>query len=114
VGQHAAVSRSRIRTDLTHYPRESIPMPGGTTFHFVTDEIHRALERATAKLPGRLICIIQFLIYPPCTFISQGLRELGEGLLRRPSQVTGVMARCAYASLLAFAHQGGRPRSGEF
>lgn len=33
---------------LTHYPRESISMQGDTTFHFVTDGIHRALERATA------------------------------------------------------------------
>ena len=38
---------------LTHYPRESIPMQGGTTFHFVTDGIHRALERATAATNGK-------------------------------------------------------------
>jgi dihydrofolate reductase len=38
---------------LTHYPRESIPMRGGTTFHFVTDGIHRALERATAAANGK-------------------------------------------------------------
>ena len=31
---------------LTHHPRESIEMEGGTTFHFVTDGIHSALERA--------------------------------------------------------------------
>jgi dihydrofolate reductase len=31
---------------LTHHPRESIPMQGGTTFHFVTDGIQAALERA--------------------------------------------------------------------
>ena len=31
---------------LTHYPRESIEMEGGTTFHFVTDGIHAALDRA--------------------------------------------------------------------
>jgi dihydrofolate reductase len=31
---------------LTHYPRESLEMEGGTTFHFVTDGIHAALERA--------------------------------------------------------------------
>jgi dihydrofolate reductase len=42
---------------LTHYPRESIPMQGGTTFHFVTDGIHRALERATAATKGRDISI---------------------------------------------------------
>jgi dihydrofolate reductase len=31
---------------LTHHPRESIPMSGGTVFHFVTDGIEAALERA--------------------------------------------------------------------
>ena len=31
---------------LTHHPRESLEMEGGTTFHFVTDGIHAALERA--------------------------------------------------------------------
>jgi dihydrofolate reductase len=31
---------------LTHYPRESIEMQGGTTFHFVTDGFDAALARA--------------------------------------------------------------------
>ena len=31
---------------LTHYPRESLEMDGGTTFHFVTDGIEAALDRA--------------------------------------------------------------------
>jgi dihydrofolate reductase len=31
---------------LTHHPRASIPMQGGTTFHFVTGGIQAALERA--------------------------------------------------------------------
>jgi dihydrofolate reductase len=31
---------------LTHHPRASLEMEGGTTFHFVTDGIHGALERA--------------------------------------------------------------------
>jgi dihydrofolate reductase len=31
---------------LTHHPRQSIPMEGGTTFHFVDDGIEVALERA--------------------------------------------------------------------
>jgi dihydrofolate reductase len=42
---------------LTHHPRESIPMQGGTTFHFMTDGIHRALERATAAANGKDVCI---------------------------------------------------------
>lgn len=31
---------------LTHYPRNSLEMEGGTTFHFVTEGIEAALERA--------------------------------------------------------------------
>jgi dihydrofolate reductase len=42
---------------LTHYKRDSIPMQGGTTFHFVTDGIHRALERARAAANGKDVCI---------------------------------------------------------
>jgi len=33
---------------LTHHPRESLPMQGGTTFMFVTDGIESALEQARA------------------------------------------------------------------
>jgi dihydrofolate reductase len=33
---------------LTHHARAPIEMEGGTTFHFVTDGIHAALERARA------------------------------------------------------------------
>jgi dihydrofolate reductase len=42
---------------LTHHPRDAIPMSGGTTFHFVTDGIHAALERATAAANGKGIRI---------------------------------------------------------
>lgn len=35
---------------LTHHARESIPMAGGTTFHFVTGGIHEALDRARAAV----------------------------------------------------------------
>jgi dihydrofolate reductase len=31
---------------LTHHPRETIPMKGGTEFHFVTDGIESALQQA--------------------------------------------------------------------
>jgi dihydrofolate reductase len=37
---------------LTHHPRSPIPMQGGTTFHFVTDGIEAALERAFAAADG--------------------------------------------------------------
>lgn len=33
---------------LTHHPRAPLEMKGGTTFHFVTDGIEAALERARA------------------------------------------------------------------
>ncbi len=38
---------------LTHHPRKSIVMDGGTTFHFVTDGIHAALQRATDAANGQ-------------------------------------------------------------
>jgi dihydrofolate reductase len=38
---------------LTHHPRASIAMEGGTTFHFVTDGIHAALDRAREAAQGR-------------------------------------------------------------
>lgn len=37
---------------LTHHSRPSITMQGGTTFHFVTDGIHAALERAREAANG--------------------------------------------------------------
>lgn len=33
---------------LTHHPRDPLEMDGGTTFHFVTDGIETAMERAAA------------------------------------------------------------------
>ena len=38
---------------LTHYPRASIEMKGGTTFHFVTDGIESALQQAMAAAKGK-------------------------------------------------------------
>ena len=38
---------------LTHYPRASITMKGGTVFHFVTDEIEAALQKARQAANGR-------------------------------------------------------------
>jgi dihydrofolate reductase len=37
---------------LTHHPRASFSMQGGTTFHFVTDGIEAALERAFEAANG--------------------------------------------------------------
>jgi dihydrofolate reductase len=38
---------------LTHHARKPLEMKGGTVFHFVTDGIHAALERARAAARGR-------------------------------------------------------------
>jgi dihydrofolate reductase len=38
---------------LTHHPRKPLAMAGGTTFYFVTDGIHSALEQARAAANGR-------------------------------------------------------------
>ena len=40
---------------LTHHARDPVPMAGGTTFHFVTDGIEAALDRARAAAGGRHI-----------------------------------------------------------
>jgi dihydrofolate reductase len=42
---------------LTHYARPSISMEGQTTFHFVTDGIESALQRASAAANGKDIRI---------------------------------------------------------
>jgi dihydrofolate reductase len=42
---------------LTHHARSSIPMPGQTTFHFITDGIHAAVERASVAAAGKDIRI---------------------------------------------------------
>ena len=53
---------------LTHHPRASITMEGGTVFHFVTDGIHSALARAQAaaadkdvRLGGGVATVRQYL-----------------------------------------------------
>ncbi|MGC1520284.1 MAG: dihydrofolate reductase family protein [Steroidobacteraceae bacterium] len=38
---------------LTHHPRPTLKMAGGTEFHFVTEGIHAALELATSAARGR-------------------------------------------------------------
>jgi dihydrofolate reductase len=38
---------------LTHHPRESIEMEGGTVFHFVTNGIEAALDRAREAAGGK-------------------------------------------------------------
>jgi dihydrofolate reductase len=38
---------------LTHYARAPLPMAGGTTFHFVTDGVEPALEKAKGAAKGK-------------------------------------------------------------
>jgi dihydrofolate reductase len=38
---------------LTHHPRTPLTMSGGTTFHFVTEGMRTALDRAVAAAAGR-------------------------------------------------------------
>ncbi|MCA1735471.1 MAG: dihydrofolate reductase family protein [Actinobacteria bacterium] len=42
---------------LAHRERDDLPMEGGTTFHFVTDGIHSALERARSAAGDRNVAI---------------------------------------------------------
>jgi dihydrofolate reductase len=42
---------------LTHYPHEPLVMDGGTTFHFVTDGIDAALDRAREAADGGDVAI---------------------------------------------------------
>jgi dihydrofolate reductase len=42
---------------LTHHPRASFELAGGTTFHFVTEGIEQALERALDAAAGRDVSI---------------------------------------------------------
>lgn len=42
---------------LTHHARASLPMQGGTTFHFVTDGIESALRQAKEAAAGKDILI---------------------------------------------------------
>lgn len=53
---------------LTHHPRPDLVMAGGTTFHFVTEGIHAALERARqaagdldVRIGGGVATIRQYL-----------------------------------------------------
>ena len=42
---------------LTHHPREPLEMQGGTTFHFVTDGVEAAVERAREAAGGKRVLV---------------------------------------------------------
>ena len=53
---------------LTHYPRKPVKMEGGTTFHFVTEGVHSALQQARkaagnmdVRIGGGIATIQQYL-----------------------------------------------------
>lgn len=58
---------------LTNHARESITMEGGTTFHFVTEGIHAALQRAKDAAGGMDIRL--------CGGVSTVRQYLKEGLI---------------------------------
>src|ERR671920_547471 len=43
---------------VTHHPREPVEMQGGTTYHFVTDGIESALDRAKAAAGGKDVMLL--------------------------------------------------------
>jgi len=78
---------------VTHEKREPWKRPGGTTFHFVNDGIHNALERAREAADGRDIrisggadTIVQYLNAGLVDELEIGLAPLllggGTGLIR--------------------------------
>lgn len=93
---------------LTHHPRESIEMEGGTTFHFVTDGIHAALERAREAAGDRNVHIAggpttlneylaaglvdELMLQISPTIVGEGLRPF-EGL--PPLELEQIAGRAA-------------------
>jgi dihydrofolate reductase len=78
---------------LTHHRREPLEMKGGTTFYFVTDGIHAALERAKAaagdrdvRIGGGVATIRQYLQAGLIDELHLAMRPVllgsGESLLR--------------------------------
>jgi dihydrofolate reductase len=43
---------------LTHHARDPQPMDGGTTYHFVTDGIEQALQRAKESAGGKDVTLL--------------------------------------------------------
>jgi dihydrofolate reductase len=104
---------------LTSHPRGSLTMKGGTTFHFVTDGIYRALERAKEavdgkdiRLGGGIATIRQYLLaelvdemhlaYSPNLLGSGESLLLGIDLPRRGYQVSThtITAQCMHIEIM--------------
>ena len=90
---------------LTHHPRKPVEMQGGTTFHFVTDGIHPALQRAKeaakdkdVRIGGGVATIRQFLRATLIDELHLALRPIlmgrGENLFAG-IDMTALGYRCA-------------------
>jgi dihydrofolate reductase len=82
---------------LTHHARPSVAMKGGTTFHFVTDGIRAALERALqaakgkdVRLGGGVATIRQYL--------RRARRRAALGRLAGPARLRRASSRGAGAA----------------
>jgi dihydrofolate reductase len=85
---------------LTHHSREPVEMEGGTTFHFVTDGIERALERAKESADGQDV-----RLWGGAQVIQQ---YLAAGLWTNSSSTS---FRCCSGTALASSTTSGAPRS---
>jgi dihydrofolate reductase len=68
---------------LTHHSRDPVEMKGGTTFHFVTDGIHAALQRAKeaakdkdVRIGGGVATIKQYLRAGPIDELHLAIRPI--------------------------------------
>jgi dihydrofolate reductase len=89
---------------LTNHPRADITMAGGTTFHFVTDGIHAALDRACesangldVRLGGGVSTIRQYLSAGLIDYLHLAIVPVllgsGERLLDLPELATTYQCR---------------------
>ncbi|MPZ57126.1 MAG: dihydrofolate reductase [Rhizobiales bacterium] len=100
---------------LTHHARKPIEMEGGTTFHFVTDGIHSALNKARAsakgqdvRLGGGVNAIRQYLeaglVDEMHLAVSPDLLGAGEHLLGGLNLPALGYERTEYVNTLSAAH----------
>src|SRR5207247_1897810 len=85
---------------LTHHPRGPVEMEGGTTFHFVTDWIERALKRAKESANGQDV-----RLWGGAQVIQQ---YLAAGLL---DELELHIVRCCSGTALASSTTSRAPRS---
>jgi dihydrofolate reductase len=96
---------------LTHHARAPVPMAGGTTFHFVTDGIEAALDRARAaagdrhvRLGGGAATVRQYLLDEMHLALVPVLLGDGERLFQDLGTVTEYRTCVEFAPSAAAAH----------